>query len=225
MNTDLSLIIFDCDGTIADSQHMIAAAMNMAFDSHKLVAPDHEDIRSIVGLSLVEAMKSLLREEYDADPQALAQSYKESFQELVADKSSAEPLYEGAHETLHGLGLEARILLGIATGKSQRGVSRLLKQNRLGRLFSTIQTADDAPSKPHPAMIQQAMAATGIEAYRTVMVGDTTYDMEMAVNAGVYPLGVAWGYHSVDKLTRAGAKYIAKDYRDLDAHMRKIHLS
>jgi len=224
LSSELTLIIFDCDGTISDSQHMICTSMAMAFETHGLNAPSHEAVRSSVGLSPVQAVVHLLPSESDIDPVILVQSFRDSYNELIDLNGHTEVLYDGALGVIGALAQIPAVLLGIATGNSQRGVARLLTHFGVTHPFCTIQTADDAPSKPHPAMLSQAMAATGIEAHCTIMVGDTTYDMEMAVNAGVYPLGVAWGYHSVEMLEGAGAKYVATDYTDLSAHITEVHL-
>jgi phosphoglycolate phosphatase len=96
-------------------------------------------------------------------------------------------------------------VLGIATGKARRGIDRLFEREGWAHRFLTVQTADQHPSKPHPAMIRAAMAETGVGPERTVMVGDTTFDVEMALAAGVGALGVAWGYHHPEELRAAGA--------------------
>ncbi len=204
------LIIFDCDGTLVDSQHMIAAAMTRAFAGEGLQAPDHHAILSVVGLSLPEAIWRLAMDQDEAAIRRLCDAYKGAFFELRATEPQ-EALYPGASEALDALLAEGAVL-GIATGKSQRGVRHLLERYGLQDHFATIQTADDAPSKPHPAMIVQAMEATGMGAAATVMVGDTEFDMEMAANAGVAGLGVAWGYHAADRLLQAGARHVAEDF-------------
>lgn len=219
MSTPLNLVVFDCDGTIADSQHMIVEAMVTTFVRHDLAAPPAAEVRSIVGLSLSEALTRLVPAGSHAKIGSLVESYKETFGDLVSQPRFSEPLFENAREVIQDLASDPGIVLGIATGKSQRGVRRLLQREILDDLFATIQTADDAPSKPHPGMLYQAMAAVGADAERTAMVGDTTYDIEMAVNAGVVPVGVAWGYHPPDALTEAGADYIAPDFRSLQSFL------
>ena len=119
-------------------------------------------------------------------------------------------LYEGVAAAVGALAACPQTVLGIATGKSKRGVARLLAQEGWEGAFLTIQTADDHPSKPHPSMIQKAMADAGAGPRDTVMIGDTTFDMEMARNAGVGALGVSWGYHTPDRLTRAGAHAVVE---------------
>jgi phosphoglycolate phosphatase len=124
-------------------------------------------------------------------------------------------MFPGALEAIAGLAARPDTLLGIATGKSRRGVDRLLEREGLAGVFATIMTADDAPSKPHPAMIQQAMAETGAEANGTVMIGDTSFDILMARAASVRGIGVGWGYHDAEELTEAGAEAVAADFSEL----------
>lgn len=225
MSAGLTLIVFDCDGTITDSGGTATTAMGQAFEAHNLTPPSINAMRQTIGLSPIQAFESLFDGTPPVAADVLVQSFRDSYLRLVNDNAHRDPLFEGASDAITSISSVPEILLGIATGNSQRGVARLLNGSGLEKVFHTIQTADDAPSKPHPAMLHQAMEATGIEAVRTMMIGDTTFDMEMAVLAGVYPVGVAWGYHSVDMLTRAGAKYIATDYRDLENHMRALHSS
>jgi phosphoglycolate phosphatase len=141
----------------------------------------------------------------------LAEAYKSAFGDLRRDKAHQEPLYPGVRETLHALANEPGVLLGVATGKSRRGLAAVLEREGLTDLFVTLQTADTHPSKPHPAMLQAAMAEAGTEAHRTLMVGDTTYDIGMARDAGARAIGVAWGYHPVAELEAAGAHRVLAD--------------
>jgi phosphoglycolate phosphatase len=125
-----------------------------------------------------------------------------------------EPLFEGARETLHALERRGH-LLAIATGKSDRGIAAVLRQHALEHLFASLQTADRHPSKPHPAMLEAAMWETGSGSHETVMVGDTSYDMQMARAAGVRAIGVGWGYHAPSALELAGAEIILDRFEQL----------
>ena len=208
------LVIFDCDGTLVDSQNMITAAMDRAFAAHDLPAPARAEVLSVVGLSLAQAFETLLGTT-DGPIDSLAEAYKTAFHGLRTDKTYHEPMFDGARqavETLHG---REDVLLGIATGKARRGVDAVLKLHNLEGRFVTIQTADDAPSKPHPGMIHQAMSETGVEPGRTVVVGDTSFDVEMARAADAHAIGVSWGYHPVERLEAAGAHRIINDYSAL----------
>ncbi len=202
------LAIFDCDGTLVDSQHNICAAMAHCFAGAGLEPPTSERTRTVVGLSLVEAMQALLPE---AEPDAhadLAERYKKSFHLLRAQGLEEEPLYDGVADLIDALEGDGW-LLGVATGKSDRGLGLILAHHGLDRRFVTLQTADRHPSKPHPSMIAQAMADAGAAPEATIMIGDTSYDMAMARAAGVTAIGVSWGYHPTALLQEAGAHHIA----------------
>jgi phosphoglycolate phosphatase len=207
----LKLVVFDCDGTLVDSQHMIVAAMERAFAGFGLPTPGRAAILSVVGLSLDQAVRRLVPPSIETDIAVLAEAYKSAFGELRRDEAHQEPLYPGVRETLHALANEPGVLLGVATGKSRRGLAAVLEREGLTDFFVTLQTADTHPSKPHPAMLRAAMAEAGAEAHRTLMVGDTTYDIGMARDAGARAIGVAWGYHPVAELEAAGAHRVLAD--------------
>ncbi|KPP89702.1 MAG: phosphoglycolate phosphatase [Rhodobacteraceae bacterium HLUCCA08] len=193
---DLRLVIFDVDGTLVDSQGDILAAMGAAFAGEALVAPDRATILSVVGLSLPDAIAGLVPDQPDAVQRRMVVTYKDAYAERRRAGGPADsPLYPGAIEVLETLGRDDRTLLAIATGKSRRGLDALLGSLDLGRHFVTTQVADDHPSKPHPSMILTCLAETVVAPARAVMVGDTTYDMDMARAAGIGSIGVGWGYH------------------------------
>jgi phosphoglycolate phosphatase len=205
------LALFDCDGTLVDSQASICLAMEHCFMGRKLEPPTRETIRRTVGLSLVEVVARLLPEADNALHQAMAEDYRRSYFMLRTEgRIEDEPLYEGiidAIETLDANGW----LLGVATGKSDRGLLRVLDAHGLRHRFITLQTADRHPSKPHPSMIETAIAEAGAGPETTVMIGDTSFDMAMARAAGTHAIGVAWGYHAADELTAAGARLVVHD--------------
>ncbi|VXD00618.1 HAD-IA family hydrolase [Sphingomonas sp. AX6] len=202
------LALFDCDGTLVDSQANIYRAMEEAFGQAGLDLPDRNAIRRIVGLSLVEAVATLIP---DAEPDLhvhLAQCYRDRFIEMRRSGGmAAEPLYDGIAETIEALDATGWVL-GVATGKSDRGLHLLLDHHGLKHRFVTLQTADRHPSKPHPSMVEMAMAEAGATPETTVMIGDTSYDMAMAVAARAHPLGVSWGYHAPEELVAAGAIHV-----------------
>ncbi len=209
----MKLVIFDCDGTLVDSQHLIVACMDEAFASLGRSAPSREATLSIVGLSLHEAFATLTSPD-DQDIPVLIEAYKSAFHAQRLKPDNAEPLYEGAREVVEWLAGE-EVALGIATGKSQRGVRIVMAHHGLLERFSTIQTADDAPSKPHPGMILQAMAEVGAVPDDTVMIGDTTYDIDMAHAAGVAAIGVSWGYHAPQALLRSRPHALVGAYAEV----------
>lgn len=204
------LAVFDCDGTLVDGQAEVCRAMDAAFRACALAAPDHHAVRRIVGLSLPQAMR-LLAPSADASlHQELDRCYREAFRAAREAGQLVEPLYDGIPALLNRLDA-AGWLLGIATGKSRRGLDHCLATHGLTGRFVTLQTADNHPSKPHPAMLEAALAQAGVGAAAAVMIGDTSYDIAMAQAAGVRAIGVDWGYHSTDELHAAGAQVVARD--------------
>jgi phosphoglycolate phosphatase len=222
MDKSLKLVIFDCDGTIVDSQHMIVAAMTQAYADHALPAPARERMLSIVGLSLVEAFMVLGEGAVDYPVHTLAEKYKLAFHALRASGEHMEPLYDGAAEAIMSLARRDDVALGIATGKSQRGVRLVLGHHGLLDRFITIKTADDAPSKPDPGMVIEAMRETGASPRNTVVVGDTVYDIAMARAAGATAIGVAWGYHEAAALEEAGAYAVIDRFESLRPTLERI---
>ena len=222
MNRSPKLVIFDCDGTLVDSQHMICAAMQQTFLDHRLDCPPREKLLSIVGLSLRESFEHLGEGAPGFPVETLIDRYKAAFFALREAQADIEPLYPGAREAIEGLAARADILLGIATGKSQRGVRMVLGHHGVLHHFSTIKTADDAPSKPHPGMVLDAMREAGSAPGDTIMVGDTTYDIDMARAAGVSAIGVTWGYHPVAELHAAGAHEVIGEFHLLSAALDRM---
>jgi phosphoglycolate phosphatase len=215
MDKPLKLIIFDCDGTLVDSQHMIVAAMEHAYGGLGLTMPAREKLISIVGLSLNEAFQQLCDFDPDFPVAKMVDRYKAAFFELRAAGDHVEPLYPGAREAIEALSRQPDVLLGIATGKSQRGVAAVLGRHELLDRFAVIKTSDDAPSKPHPAMVLDAMRETGATAESTVMIGDTVFDITMARAAGTPGIGVGWGYHPPTALSEAGAHMVIDEFSAL----------
>ena len=210
----MRLIIFDCDGTLVDSQHVIVECMRTAFQACGLMPPLPDAVKRIVGLGLVEAIHRLYPEGDAGRITDLVESYKECFIELRAKADLNEPLFANVLEILTYL-MEQNYILGIATGKSRRGLLATLETHGLRKYFTTLQTIDDAPSKPHPAMLEQAMAETGADKNETIFVGDTVFDIEMAINAGTGAFGVSWGYHETAELHAAGAHRVIDKMSEL----------
>ncbi len=211
----MKLVILDCDGTLVDSQNGICEAMAYTFSGFGMPAPSREATLGIVGLSLPEAFSALVPGLDDKLRAQMVARYKSAFSEILTVPELIEPLFDGIGATIEGFARREDVVLGIATGKSRKGVDRLFAREGWAGRFATVQTADEHPSKPHPAMIYAAMAETGIAPERTVMVGDTTFDVEMARAAGVGALGVGWGYHSADELRVAGAHAVVARAHDL----------
>jgi phosphoglycolate phosphatase len=222
MSKSLKLVIFDCDGTIVDSQHMIVAAMSEAYRWHGMVVPPRESVLSIVGLSLPEAFSTLGKDHPGFPVATMVERYKAAFHVMRDSEKHLEPLYPGAADAIASLARRDDVLLGIATGKSQRGVRAVLGMHGLLDHFITIKTAEDAPSKPDPGMVLDAMREACVAPQDTVMVGDTVYDIAMARAAGVTALGVTWGYHEASALEEAGAYAVIDRFEALGPMLERI---
>lgn len=221
MGANLRFAVFDCDGTLVDSLHHIVAGMRHAFAGEGLPVPDRELVSKFIGLPLVSAMVEMLP---DGDPDLhlrLADGYREAAHGLDAAGRDPAPLYPGCREVLDRLRNEG-VLLGIATGKGRRGLIQTLDDNGLSDHFIVTKTADDGPGKPNPDILLDAMAEVGAEPWETIVIGDTVFDIEMAVNARTLALGVSWGYHEQDRLLQAGAACVVDSFEEMPHHLNEL---
>jgi len=213
-NGPTQLAVFDCDGTLVDSQHIIVAAMQAAFRAHGLDEPEPGDIRRQVGLHVPDAVARLLPEADAETVAAIGDGFVDAGRALRDAQTHDELVFPGVVEVLEHLA-GRDVLLAIATGKSRRGLERTLREHGLGGHFIILKTADDGPGKPHPAILMDAIDEAGASPQSAVMIGDTVYDIEMARSAGSYAVGVGWGYHHPDDLNAAGAHAIVDHFREL----------
>jgi len=213
----LRLVVFDVDGTLVDSQADILAAMAHAFDRAGHPVPPRDTVLGIVGLSLDVAVARLAPALDTGRHGQMVDWYKDAYMELRAQSGAAQssPLYPGALETIEALHAIPDVLLGVATGKSRRGLDKLLDAHDLRRYFVTQQVSDHHPSKPHPSMLQAALSETGVAPDCAAMIGDTSFDMEMAHAAGITGIGVSWGYHPREHLHHAAR--VIDDFSQLPA--------
>ena len=202
------LAVFDCDGTLVDSGATIYAALTESLQANGLAVPSPEVSRRVIGLSLVEAIAQLTPDLSDADHRKLAEDYKRAFMAMRVAGRVEEPLFDGVLEVLDALEADGW-LLAVATGKSDRGLRHCLDQHNIHARFVSLQTADRHPSKPHPSMVEQAIADADAEPASTIVVGDTSFDMAMAAAAGARGIGAGWGYHDAHELLAAGAVAVA----------------
>ncbi len=213
--------MFDCDGTLVDSQAAIGQSMEAAFNQAGVPYPGHEAVKKVVGLSLDRASQMLLPESHRHLAPEIEAHYRRTFADLRLNDKVVEPLYPKVLETLGAL-KDAGFVLGIATGKGRRGLEKTLASHGIGDFFHTLQTADTHPGKPDPSMLHQALAEAGAEAGAALFVGDTTFDIEMGRSAGIRTLGAAWGYHERAYLEAAGADAIIEGMDEVVHHALRL---
>ena len=204
-----------------DSRETIAACMAEGFAAQGLPRPTYDQTRRIVGLTLLTAVEVMTPGLDPATQAAVVESYKAAFQALHADASFREPLYAGAAELLDRLAA-AGWRQAVATGKSRRGLDRVVEAHGWGERFVSLHCSDDGPGKPDPAMVLAALAATGTPAEGAVMIGDTSHDMRMGRAAGVRTLGVTWGFHTADELRESGADVVCDTWAELAAALDRV---
>jgi phosphoglycolate phosphatase len=202
------LAISDCDGTLVDSGSTIFAALRLALEAHGRPVPPAREARRVVGLSLFEAFEMIVPGASVDEVDAMSATYRRAFQDMRVRGEVEEPLFEGIAELIEAMVADGWAL-AVATGKSDRGLRHCLAAHGLGDRFVSLQTADRHPSKPHPAMALAAMAEAGAKPARTVMIGDTGWDMGCARGAGIGAIGVGWGYHDEAELLASGAQFVA----------------
>jgi len=211
----LKLVVFDCDGTLVDSQYNIIHCMEQSFKACDLIPPEDPAVRSIIGLNLDEAIHHLMTDKEDADLlHRLVEGYKAAFREHRLKPDHEEPLFKGTLDTIKALDA-AGTLMAVATGKSMRGLKAVVEMHDLGKYFISLQTPDHNPGKPHPQMLEKAMKDAGTLPENTYMIGDTSYDMMLGKNANCHAVGVSWGYHDDATLLASGADYLIHRYDEL----------
>jgi len=219
----MKLVLFDCDGTLVDSAHLIHEVMVRTFRHFELNEPQAEATRSIIGLTLDSAIARMRGlDDVDVQSQAMMAHYKSIFAATRLEAGFQEPLYPGIDGLIAELSRQEDLILGAVTGKSRRGLRLVCETHGWTDTFFVARTADDCPSKPHPAMVLECCDTTGISPADTIVIGDSIYDMEMAKAAGAYALGVSWGYGAVADLNRAGADRIADAATDIPKLIRQI---
>lgn len=215
MGKHYDLIVFDWDGTVMDSTAVIAGSIQAACRDLGLQVPDDETARHVIGLGLDQALHYAVPELTDAMRPALVERYRHHF--LAQDE--AIPLFDGARETIMELH-EAGYQLAVATGKSSNGLNRALEATGLKGYFHATRTADRTFSKPNPAMLFELMDELAVSAGRTLMVGDTTHDVQMAQNAKVDVVAMGHGAHPPDQLQELNPLALVGDFAELRSWFR-----
>ncbi len=210
-NQPLQLILFDCDGTLTNSHDAIAQAMQQAFADHGLPEPEYQDVLGIIGLSLMAAVEALADESLD---EALKVKLCESYSRNYRKMESSLTLYPHVVETLEELSRRGYVM-GVVTGKSSRGLLRVMDAFDLYQFFPVWRTADICTSKPHPAMVNECMAEMGAITANTSVIGDSRFDIQMAKAAGVRPFGVSFGVEPAHILKEEGALSVFDRFEDI----------
>lgn len=212
MTKRYDLIVFDWDGTVMDSTAVIAASIQSACRDLKLPVPDDATARHVIGLGLMQALRHAVPDAPEAMYEPLVQRYRHHF----LAQNDAIPLFDQARDTiaeLHGAGYQ----LAVATGKNRNGLDHALQSTNMGEYFHATRTADRTFSKPHPAMLLEIMGELNVAPERTLMIGDTTHDLQMAVNAGVEAVGMTHGAHPADQLRELKPLALLDDFAELRA--------
>jgi phosphoglycolate phosphatase len=213
----VKLVIFDFDGTLVDSRKLIIESNRVVFAQFGFTLPSEDESLSLVGMSLELVLARLAGS--DAPIEKMVAAYRRVLPLLRADSAFAEVPFDGATDLLSTLAEHADVHLGIATAHVSHAIAPALERFGWQSRFCTVQTSDKAPSKPHPAMVLQALSEAGVEAGNAIMIGDTAFDIEMARAAGVRGVAVSWGYHHPDRLHAAGASRIVNDMSELRDHL------
>jgi phosphoglycolate phosphatase len=216
------LIVFDCDGTLVDSAHVIVSTILAVWEEAGLGPLDHRAVRRRIGLPLLGVMADLHPGGSEDDHLALADAYRRKNRAAMEAFGLEEPLFEGCLEVLDELAGRDDAVLAVATGKGRRGLSHTLQSHGIMDRFAVLKTADDGPGKPNPTILLDAMAETGASPWNTVVIGDTIFDIGMATGAGTHAIGVSWGYHAPHDLKRAGARAVADDFAEIPALLNDL---
>jgi phosphoglycolate phosphatase len=216
----MKLALFDCDGTLVDSAALIHGVMARTFVAFGHPRPAIESTKSIIGLTLDIAIARMQGKPHvDDEAVAMTAHYKKIYMDVRGEPGMDVPLFDGIKPVIAALAARDDILIGAVTGKSRRGLVSVLETHGFTPHFIVSRTADDCPSKPHPAMVTECCDETGMNPADTVVIGDAIYDMQMAKAAGAKAIGVSWGYASVDDLIAAGADAIAHHPNDVLDHL------
>lgn len=216
--TEAGLILFDCDGTLMDSHHHIIAVMRKCFVECGFPPPDDAAVAPLIGLSLRLAVARLLPDESAPTHASVEACYRRLYRVMPVSYA----LFPGVRETLRHLRARG-YWLGVVTGKSLAGLERTLERFGLGEYFLVRRTADQCPSKPHPAMVAECMAEMGVKKSQTTVVGDALLDMQLAQSAGVRGIGVSFGVADAEALGAAGASVVVDAFSDLLVHFPPLH--
>ena len=215
----MKLALFDCDGTLVDSGRLIHEVMSRTFEDHGYERPHYDATKSIIGLTLDTAIARIMGVEVDDHIQAMTQHYKDIYGPVRLEPGFQEPLYAGVADMIAALAAREDVLIGAVTGKSRRGLDLIRTSHGFETVFFVSRTADDCPSKPHPAMVLECCSEAGVDPVDTIVIGDSVYDMMMAKSAGAKAIGVSWGYGEAEALSAAGADDVVHEVAHILRHI------
>ncbi|KAB0499084.1 HAD-IA family hydrolase [Pseudomonas vancouverensis] len=215
--SDYKLLIFDWDGTLADSIGRIVEAMHVASERSGFALRDDFAVKGIIGLGLPEAIRTLYPEITDPELLAFRDFYAEHY---IAAEAVPSPLFEGVLESMEAFRAEG-YHLAVATGKARRGLDRVLKAHGWENYFDITRAADETASKPHPLMLEQILAHCEVRPEQALMVGDSSFDLQMARNAGMGSVAVSYGAQSIDALKLFGPQLSIDHFSELHAWLRQ----
>ena len=201
----MRLVVFDCDGTLVDSQQAIVRSTETALSAFDLPTPERRAILYAVGLPVDVAMRRHAPDVDDATVGKIIELFRDTYRDLSLQDDRGQIMFDGMHDLICTLGQQDETLLAVVTMKSRRGLGRVVDAYNIRDYFQSLKSADDGPGKPAPDLLIDAMAECGVTPAQTVMVGDTSFDMLMAKAANVRAIGVGWGYQDIDELEEAGA--------------------
>jgi phosphoglycolate phosphatase len=213
-----SVVILDCDGTLVDSAGHIVVVFNEAIAALGYAPMAPERIARIIGLSFDDALRHLLPESSPDERERIIHFYRAQY---AVNAVGRDPLFAGVREFLDLVREQGRHL-AMATGKSRAGALRIIAEHGLGDYFAAVKTGDLCRPKPHPEMLHQILDEMGLPPDRALMVGDTTFDVEMARAAGIRSIGVGCGAHAADELAEAGAELVVPSLPDLAPHLTRL---
>ena len=213
----MKLVIFDFDGTLVDSRKLLLESNRVVFGEFGFALPSEDESLSLVGMSLELVLVQLVGP--DAPVERMLAAYRRVLPLLRADAAFTEVPFGGAADLLTDLAGHNDVRLGLATAHASHAITPALERFGWQSHFCTVQTSDKAPSKPHPAMVLQALDEAGVAAKDAIMIGDTAFDVEMARAAGIRAVAVSWGYHHPDRLYDAGASRVVNDMSELRDHL------
>ena len=216
----MKLVLFDCDGTLVDSAALIHETMRRTFLHFKKPEPRLDETKAIIGLTLDIAIARMQGRPHAGQEEVdMMAYYKSLFSDVRQDLGFREPLFPGIRELIDEIGPREDLLIGAVTGKSRRGLNLVMEIHGFDKYFVIEKTADDCPSKPHPAMVTECCREMGVAPAETIVIGDAVYDMQMAKSAGARAVGVSWGYATVEQLWNAGADAVVDHPSELLAHI------